>query len=198
MTSSISPKALDKIRKKYNLSSSSSISSSQFQEAQLLSQSSARKKQIFNFSFQYHIEVVGESTLIITLTGRHLSKNQYDPLPEFDRKNKCSKFHYKKAIKVASEECRLRQKGLLGSLKKGGLIPASLATVHFTFYNPVSRDHDNGSETIKRFQDTFTVLGLIVDDNRKHLSSERDPDEVIIGRNEEYKVVAVLKISRGV
>lgn len=210
MIANISATALEKIRKKYNLSDNSSLSASQFRELQGVSQNdgsngqkrgvkgknstSSRKRQIFNFSFKYEFVVQNENTLIITLTGRHLSKNQYDRLPEFDRKNKSSKHHYKKAFKTSAEECRLMQKSLLNTLKKKKIIPSSSATVHYTFYNHVSRDHDNGSETIKRFQDTFTTLGLIVDDNRKNLLSEKEPDEVIINRSEEYRVVAVLKL----
>ncbi len=211
MTSNISATALKKIRKKYNLSSNSSLSASQFRELQGMGQNngssgrqvgtkgknsaSMSRRQIFSFSFKYELLVQNENTLIITLTGRHLSKNQYDRLPEFDRKNKSSKYHYKKAFKTASEECRLMQKSLFDKLKKEKITPLGLATVHFTFYNHRSRDHDNnGSDTIKPFQDTFTALGLIVDDSREYLIPEREPDEVIVKRTEPYKVVAVLKL----
>lgn len=198
MTANVSISALKRVRKKYGLSDSSSLSSAQFREAQNLSKStSSRKKQIFNFSFRYEIEAIDEYELRVSLIGRHLSKNQYNTLPQFDRKNKSSKHHYVKAMKTASENCRLLQKSLLGNLKKRGVIPFDKSTVHYTFFNVESRDHDNnGSDTIKPFQDTFTTLGLIVDDSRKHLMPERESDEVLISRGEEYKVVAVLKKTR--
>jgi len=194
MNQKITPKALEAIRKKYNLPPNSSLSASQFRELQEAGAKGSGKRKIWNFAFKYDIEMRDKSTILVTLTGRHLSKNDYDPLPLFDTKNKSSKHHYKKAIKDASETYRLVNGFFLKKLKKEGIIPIQSATVHYTFYNRVSRDHDNGSETIKRFQDTFTALGIIVDDSRKHLISDGNPDEVLINKNEEYKVVAKIKV----
>lgn len=195
--------ALGKVRKKYNLKGNDSLSASQYREVQLLTSkkgsnyrgaSSSRKKQIFNFYFDYSVSISSDlNTLTITLVGRHLSKNQYDSLPLFDRKHKSSKHHFKKAFKTAAEVCRLKQKGLFNSLKKKGIFPSTSASVHYIFYNPVSRDHDNGSENIKRLQDTFVTLGILEDDNRDVLRAEKEPLEVIIRRGEAYKMEAIIR-----
>lgn len=186
----IKPAHINKIRKKYGLAKDAPLTSVQFRELQQLAmQSGGKKDERFHFTYDIDVEhgASGEVVCIrITLTGKHLSKNRFDALP------RRVQFRYIRAIKNAAEAAALMYRKSLLRLREKGIIPFERASVHYTFYNRVSRDHDNGSETIKRFQDTFTSLGIIRDDDRTSLVPDGAPDEVPTGKDEPYRVVAVI------
>lgn len=175
---SISATQLKQFRKKHNLGSNDSLSSKQFRELQLGSQSTAKgtPKEEAPFSFTYSIDII-ENGYKITLTGKHLSKNVLNG-SSFRRK-----LAYKKAIKKSMEEYRLQNLKFIKTL-----MPFTNASVSFTFFNRRSRDSDANGDTIKIFQDTFTLLGLIEDDTRGCLQCDA-VDEVL---QKEYKVIAIL------
>lgn len=115
------------------------------------------------------------------LEGKHISKNTYDSLSMREQ------IRYKNAFKEAANIFKVNHAKFLDSIT-----PFTRAEVYYTFYSKAyqHRDHDGNSENIKKFQDTFTKLGLIVDDNRKCLSAPYEPKEFI--REEFYKMEAIL------
>jgi len=155
----ISKKSLRELAKKKGVKKITSMSSAEFRELQGKQGISKTKPTMISpeFSFVYKIEDI-KGGYKITLFGKHLSKNRYDSL------SFSSKLRYKNAIKNAAKEYWLLNRSFfkkLSTLKK--------ASVRYEFYEPYKRDPDAEQETIKRFQDTFTLLKLIVDDDIDYL-----------------------------
>jgi hypothetical protein len=186
----IKPSHLTTIRKKYGLSPGDPLSASQFRELQQMANSTSAHGPVF--AFRYKIEFIYEdkgalSELRVTLYGNHISKNRFDALPMRYR------YRYIRAIKEAARIAGLQYSKELNALRERGVLPFDKASVRYRFFVTHSRDHDNGSETIKRLQDTFTRLGLIVDDKRRHLRMEGEPEEYLVGK-EERRVEAILRV----
>jgi len=192
LTASVS--SINKIRKKYGIKSGGSITSSQYREAQILSSSASSKthsKSTNPYSFIYYITTnIEQRKITIKLVGKHLSKNRFDSLSKWGVSGQKS---YIKAIKKSSYDCYLVNRKMFFEFKKNGLFPLKKATVEYIFYNVSSRDEDGNSETIKRLQDTFTTMGIIIDDKRSVLTSICAPREVLITRGSEYYVEAILR-----
>lgn len=139
------------------------------------------------YSFTFSIKKI-QNGYLITIQGLHLSNNRLNALP---LKQKIS---YKNAIKKAAKEYWLLNKKLLKQITA-----FERATVGYVSYVTNSRDDGNNSDTIKAFQDTFSlpsshrktgIFGLIIDDNRKHLKVVNpDPSEIVCN---EYKIEAYL------
>jgi hypothetical protein len=185
----VKPSHIRAIRKKYNLREDQNLSSSQFRELLEMGLKGASSSKDETFLFSYDISPFLESDesdiffVRITLAGRHLAKNRYDAL------TRKKQFSYIRAIKNAAEEARLKYRKMLNELCGNGSIPLPPSFVYYYPHNPVSRDHDANSETIKRLQDTFTSLGIIHDDRREFLRLG-DVEEVLIPRGEQWKIVA--------
>jgi len=177
---------LKKIAASKNVNKITRLSSKELREFLLSKGSSPSKKnkrvaleprEQLSFYFSYSVKRYHDGFKFI-LTGRHYSKNSVNG---FSRREK---IRYTKAIHEASEDFRLVNLGFFRRLKA-----FSSAEVSYTFYNPCSRDHDNNSETLKHFQDTFVSLGFIVDDNRKCLSHRKEVSEII---DPVYRAEAIL------
>lgn len=167
---------LKQFRKKHGLGPHDSLTSEQFRELLSDRVGTGRLKKDNSSSFIYSIETI-ENGYKITLTGKHLSKNVLNG-SSFKRK-----LAYKKAIKTSMQNYWMTNRSFIKSIT-----PFSKASVSYTFYNARSRDSDGNSETVKIFQDTFTLLRLIVDDTRECLQC-KTVDEVL---QKDYKVEAIL------
>ena len=181
---SLTPADLKKIAKKKGVKKVTSISSKEYRDMFLSKGSKSSKKakrEQKRFSFIYDavkIERGEDKGYKITLTGKHYSKNVTNSFSRLEM------IRYNKAISKAAEEFALLNRTFIKKIK-----PFPKAFVEYTFYNPRSRDHDNNSETIKHFQDTFPVLGFIIDDKREYLSHPKEVKEVL---QKEYKAEALL------
>jgi len=162
-----------------------SMSSSEYNQYQL---SLENKAKIRTFVYTYSIEEI-QGGYIISLKGRHYSENSIN---SFSFKEKLA---HKKAIHLAAK--------LFWMSKESHKInPACFAKalVGYQFYNPKSRDWDNGfSKTIKHFQDTFALdrglsrekeVRLIEDDKRGCLKPFLLENPEII--SSEYKILAYM------
>ena len=156
-----------------------SLTSAQYRELLSFSASKPSSKGHLpdRFSFDYHIDFV-EGGFDVTMTGRHLSKNDVNSLA-LKRK-----IQYKESVKEAAEVFRLKNMNIM---KK--VVPLGKADIYYEFHNPVSRDPDNNGDTLKVFQDTFTILRLIEDDKRSVIG-EPKKKEVI---NKTYMVKARIR-----
>lgn len=175
----ISNQTFANFKKKHRLTDITHLSAQQYQELMMMEQgfvdTSAKKQK---FSFVYSINFLPTGYQVI-LDGKHLSKNRF--------KSRSDLLRFKAALNRAMEQCRL-----LNIARLRTITPLERASIHYDFYNPVSRDHDNNQETLKAFQDTFTKLGLIQDDKRECIGQPTD-SEVI---SKSYRVVAtILKAS---
>lgn len=179
--------ALKKMAKKKGVKKITRMTSAEYrallQEKSSSPSSSAKPEK---FSFTCEVEVLGNGYKI-TLYGKHLSKNRVNGFGLQKR------IAYKEAIKRASKECWLRNRSAFRNIQT-----FEKATVGYVFYNPSSRDSGNGSESIKPFQDTFSlplphtpgVFGFIVDDSRTYL--KHVIPEVSEVKSKEYKIEAYL------
>lgn len=156
--------AINKIRKKYSLSKTSSLSSKQFHEAVALTSAKSTQKKKgsdFGFSFEYRLITFTEKEVILEVKGKHISQNDVNSLPFR------GKLAYKKAFKVGANAFYMKERLRLKSIP-----PIERSYISFVFYTKDSRDHDNNHENIKRTQDTLTVLNIIVDDKKANLRKE--------------------------
>jgi len=133
-----------------------------------------------DFSFTYRVEETNDG-FIIELEGKHISKNRYMSLGKRDQ------IRYKTSIKKAAEDFWLANRSMFRSM-----VPLNRSEIRFAFYEPRLRDHDAEAETIKPFQDTMTMLGIIKDDSREHLHPVRDREYCEQIKSPHYKAVAFL------
>jgi len=114
------------------------------------------------FSFKYDAKPIRDGYLV-TLTGRHLSKN------DLNGSSMKRKMAYSSAIKKAVREFLLINRKRLPFVPLEGKVQ-----VMFIFYGETERDYDNNDDTKKIFQDTLTVrhterygvgISIIEDDN---------------------------------
>lgn len=179
---SITPADLKKLAKKKGVKKVTRMTSKEYNELlRAKGQSKGTKRVLKSFSFTYSIDrytFEGKEGYEITLKGRHYSKNDTN---SFSRREL---IRYSKAIHKAAEEFALLNRKFIKSL-----VPFQKAEVEYVFFNPRSRDHDNNSQTIKHFQDTFTNLRLIIDDKRKNLSQPKEVGEI---KSKEYMAKAFL------
>ena len=169
----ISKRDLARLAKEKGVKKITRLSAAEFRELQ----SKATQKAPNHFAFTYSIES-REGEYIVTLKGKHLSKNRFDSLSFKD------KIRYKNAFKNAINEYKLINRKILK-----GLETFKKAEVSYSFYNPKSRDGDGNSENVKKFQDSLFSLGLIEDDKRSCLVCVGN-DEVI---SKEYMMKAHIK-----
>jgi len=169
----ITSKMLNDFAKKKGLSKITRLSVAEFRELQM----QAKSRSDSASDFFYHIEQKHEQ-YIVTVKGKHLSKNRFDSLSFKE------KIQYKNAFKKAVEEYKI-----LNMLRLKQLKTFENAEVHYVFYNPKSRDSDGNSENIKKLQDSLFSLGLIQDDKRKCLKCIGS-DEVL---SKEYMMRAYIK-----
>jgi len=181
----ITPADLKKLAKKKGVKKLTRITSKEYNEIlqgkQGKGTSSKGKKEHKTFSFTYHVQICVRDKMEgykITLIGRHYSNNDTNSFSRLEI------IRYNKAIHKASEEFALLNRDFIKRLKA-----FQKASVEYIFHNPRSRDYDNNAETIKHFQDTFSILGFIIDDKREFLSHPKEVGECL---GKEYKAEALI------
>jgi hypothetical protein len=176
--------SLNKVRKKYNLSKTQSISSAQFREAQEMSSAKTTKRKIDTKGFTFSIVELRDGYSHIRIEGNHLSKNVIDSLP-FRQK-----LRYKASFKIGMNNFYAMNKRKIDKFKT-----IREGHISFIFNSTHSRDHDNNSETIKRVQDTMVILRIIEDDKRKNITLHPDKgiEEIIIKKGEKPSIECIIE-----
>jgi len=175
--------AINKIRKKYNLTKKDALTSLQYKEA-LGINIEKKSNGGHTFTFVYKMIKRTNKGTILEIHGKHLSKNRIDSLRFRD------KLRYKKAFKEAMRTFYMINKKVLM-----GVDAYPTASIEYIFYSSQSRDWDNNFETIKRVQDTLTSLRIIEDDKRENIEKPKER-EVPCKKGEEKIVVVVNLINK--
>jgi len=171
-------KAINKIRKEYNIPKNASIPAHLYRKALEESTSNSRR----DFRFEFELIELSHNRVHVRVIGNHLSKNVVDSLSRRDN------IRYKNAFKIAAKAFYLKNHKKIRSFKR-----IEKGEIYFIFYSKHSRDHDNNSENIKRVQDNIVRLGFVVDDKRENLTSKKEPEEILIKKTEKPAIECIIE-----
>ena len=146
-------------------------------KVQKVEQSRKRKSLLDGVVYKYEINKISNNSISVTLLGKHFTKNRVNSMSMRER------MVLKTMIKDSATLFSLQNK------KKMKRIAENWEKVKITYeiFNPKSRD--TNATDLKTFRDTFTILGLIEDDNRDVIPELPKQHEII---SKAYKVVATI------
>jgi hypothetical protein len=186
----VTKKQIKNAMKKENVLGKKSMSSAEYRrvmgqlygfggavKGKIKSANSERVCLLDDIKFTYNVEVIDAVTVRVTLLGKHLSRNRVN-----NNLNTREKMRYKKMMKDSAQIFFLQNRAIKAQCKKWDRVKIS-----YDIYNPRSRD-TNGTD-LKTFRDTFTIYGIILDDNRKVIPELPKQREII---DKEYKVIATI------
>lgn len=173
----ISPAKLKQLAKKKGVKRITSLSAAEYRDLQLSSNVSNKSSQAFSFGYTVDFQ---KNVVTATLTGKHLSNNRISSLPFR------AKLKYKTAIKEAMKAYWVQHTKELKSFTY-----SAFTYCIYVCFNSRSRDSEANASSIKIFQDTFTSLRLIFDDDIKHFQNiSRGLSYEIVSK--EYKIQAYM------
>ena len=174
-------RAVNAVRKKYNLSKKASLSAEQYREAVGISSAKSSDR---TFAFRFKLLHFTYKGIVLEVEGNHLSKNRVDSLPLKHR------IRYKNAFKDGARALYLLERKRLRSFTT-----MQKAKVHFVFYTTHDRDYDNHSETIKRIQDTaVSILGILPDDNPDIITPQKPKYYKVKNKNDRRVLMVIRRI----
>ena len=159
----VSKRDFDALKKK------GSISAFEFREL-MVKGGKTSNKQIFSFVVSF---AAGDNGCIVTMTGKHLSKNRYNAMGRRDQ------MRYKGAIKKALSQAALVYRE---EIKKHFF---EKVKIEYVVYNPRSRDDDANYETLKPLRDGVVSFFKIFPDDKRSVVLKSKEREVI---SRKYKV----------
>jgi len=135
-----------------------------------------KKDPLKDVHYTYNVEFK-KNTIIVTLLGKHFSKNVTNSMSLKDV------MRFKTKLKDASYNFFLLNPKMKKFCQRWECV-----AIHYDIYNPRSRDTHNTD--LKTFRDTFTNVGIIKDDNRTIIPFPPTEKETI---SKEYKIVATIR-----
>jgi len=139
-------------------------------------QSSKEFRILRDTSYSYSVKFVDDDIAVITLLGQHFSKNRVNSMSMRE------KMVYKTRMKDAAKIFFMKNRDVAKKCMKWDRVK-----IFYEIYNPRSRD--TNATDLKIFRDTFTINGIILDDNRKVIPILPKQKEII---SPEYKIVATI------
>jgi len=136
-----------------------------------------RKDPLKGVSYKYSVEFKNGNEAVVTLRGKHFSKNVTNT---FSIRNR---MRFKKMLKDSAYQFFILNPHMKRYCKRWNRV-----VIHYDIYNPKSRDTHNTD--LKTFRDTFIYTGIIEDDNRQVIPFPPTEKEII---SKEYKIVAYIK-----
>lgn len=137
-----------------------------------------KKDPLHDVIYNYCVEKRDKDIIVVTMNGKHFSKNRVNAMSLRD------KMRLKTLIKTSSTIFFLSNRNILKNICNKW----EKVSIHYDIYNPKSRD--TNSTDLKTFRDTFTINGLIKDDNRDVIPNLPTQTEII---SKEYKIVATIR-----
>ncbi len=140
-------------------------------------QSRKKKSLLDGVLYKYEINKISNNSISVTLLGKHFTKNRVNSMSM--RERMVLKTMIKDSATLFSLQNKKNIKRIAENWKK--------VKITYEIFNPKSRD--TNATDLKTFRDTFTILGLIEDDNRSVVPELPRQHEII---SKEYKVVATI------